>query len=76
MEKRNYLVAPSDGGVVQRVEEAGVGPVEVGRVQGEVRLDRLVQLVRHGGSHSGERSESSQGRLLAGSESYTRGSHD
>ena len=72
---KDYLVAPSDRGVVQRVEEAGVGPVEVGRVQGEVRLDRLVQLVRHGRAHAGERAEGSQSRLLAGTHSHARGSH-
>ena len=34
----SHLVTPPDGGVVQRVQESRVAPVQMGRVEGEISL--------------------------------------
>ena len=50
--------------------------MEMRGVEGQVGLDRLVQLVGHGGPHTREGSQGSQSCLLASSHSYTSCSHD
>merc|ERR1719431_1415844 len=65
-----HLIPSPDGGMVQGVDHSRVAPVEMGWVESEVSLDRLVKFVGCNNTHTTEHAHGSEGCLLASTHCY------